>query len=401
MKKRVLFLDSLPFDTEIQVGSHNYARLFRGAGYEVFSLASYLNLKRLLRRSPDDIELIRNWQAGVRRSQEGIYSYTPLCLFPYIRAPLLDNLPLARRCLKYCQPNLGTILRKCGFREVDVLFVNNVRLISVLKYVRAAKVAFRISDRIEGFQNVPKTIVALQNEVARSADMLFATSRGLYDEAKRLNERTVYLPNAVRESFIPEPDETFDCPPELCEIAGPVILYVGALSDWFDYDLYAFGLDRIRDASFVIIGPVTGNDRGRIQAILDGFGRDYPHFHYLGPKAHGILKNYLAHADVGIIPFQVNSFTDEINPVKLFEYASFGLPTVATDMAEVHGYPEMVRVAKTPEGYVKELRHALEKKKTEGPKYRFAARQHTWERRFSTILKNLESLRRDPLPVNV
>jgi hypothetical protein len=55
---------------------------------------------------------------------------------------------------------------------------------------------------------------------------------------------------------------------------------------------------------------------------------------------------------VGIIPFKVNELTHHVNPIKLREYLSAGLPVVSTAMPEVEFYGHLCSVARTNDEFV-------------------------------------------------
>ena len=167
MQKKILFLDSLSMESNFRVGSHKYANLFRKNGFEVFSLSHFVNINRFLRRNSVDKELIKSWRKGVQISREGIFFYSPLCFFPYLNLPILNKLKLAHECLRFCYPNLKKILQERDFINVDLLFVNNISLISILKFVKPRIIVSRISDRIERFKNAPANISMLQDEVIK------------------------------------------------------------------------------------------------------------------------------------------------------------------------------------------------------------------------------------------
>ncbi len=63
-----------------------------------------------------------------------------------------------------------------------------------------------------------------------------------------------------------------------------------------------------------------------------------PNVKLLGRKPYASLPSYLRAFDVGIIPFKLNELTRNVNPIKLREYLSAGLPVVSTDMPEVARY---------------------------------------------------------------
>jgi len=392
MNKKILFLDALPFDSKIQVGSHHYARLFRSAGYEVFSLSNYLNFLRFIRRKPEDREMIENYRSGVRVSAEGIRTYTPLCVLPYLNFPALNSLTLARHCLRFCFPPLGKMMD--SFRKVDILFVNNIRLRSILRIVESKTIVLRITDRFDAFPNVPGTIVELEREMIRMADLVFVTSRKLQEEIRDLNPNTHYLPNGVAADFLRRPEDATPPPEEYRNLHRPIAVYVGAVSDWFDYELFEFGLSRLKDVSFVVIGPICGVNYRRNWRLIQRFSKTFPNFTYLGSKDFNELKPYLHHAAVGLIPFRVNTLTHEINPVKLFDYAASGLQTVASDMRELRHFRQLAALYSTHEEYTDFIRAAT----SEGDRAMWervaVAGRNTWEARFELLVSKLQELER-------
>src|SRR5690606_19701966 len=67
-----------------------------------------------------------------------------------------------------------------------------------------------------------------------------------------------------------------------------------------------------------------------------------PNVVLLGRKPFAELPAYAAAFDVGLIPFAVNELTTAVNPIKLREYLSAGLPVVSTEL------PELVPFANRP-----------------------------------------------------
>lgn len=390
MNNKVLFLDSLSFNSTTQVGAQKYAKLFNKNDYEVFSLSRFLNIYTFIRKNYEDRELIQNWKRGVQRSKEGIYFYSPFCLVPYFNLPLFDNIGIAQNCLKYCFPDLKRILESYGFLEVDILFIHNIRLISVLKFIKPKLTVFRISDRIESFKNQPKTILAVQREVIQMSDVIFATSQNLQREASTISKKCFYLPNGVDNHFIMKQGEAYLHPEEYKDIKKPIVLYLGAISDWFDYELYEYGLRKLEKKSFVMIGSVSGVNYKKNLAKIQQYTKTYKNFYYLGPKPYCELKKYLAHADIAIIPFKINSLTNDINPVKLFEYAAYGLPIVAANMSELQNYKEFGFLYSNKDEYVLHICNSLDRKEYLIPKLISFARKNTWEKKFEYISSKLE-----------
>ena len=103
-----------------------------------------------------------------------------------------------------------------------------------------------------------------------------------------------------------------------------------------DVELIA-GLARQRpDASVVVIGP-TATPRGS--------GANLPNVHWLGPRDHQLLPDYLRFFDVGLIPFRHVPVAHNANPIKLYEYLAAGVPVVSTALPAVRPVPGSVWLA--------------------------------------------------------
>jgi len=64
-----------------------------------------------------------------------------------------------------------------------------------------------------------------------------------------------------------------------------------------------------------------------------------PNVHLLGGKKIEELPAYLAHSDVGLLPFLPGKISDAVSPIKIFEYLFSGTPVVATKLPEIVDYP--------------------------------------------------------------
>jgi glycosyltransferase involved in cell wall biosynthesis len=69
--------------------------------------------------------------------------------------------------------------------------------------------------------------------------------------------------------------------------------------------------------------------------------------------------------DVGLNPRVVNKLSLAMNPVKLLEYLSLGMPVVSTDLPAVRKFQEYVYIAKTQEHFIELIADALQDTSTE------------------------------------
>src|SRR5207249_3719514 len=134
------------------------------------------------------------------------------------------------------------------------------------------------------------------------------TSEMLCRDRLRFNANTHWVPNGVdleHFSSIAAPAA------DVQNIPGPVIGFIGGLSEWVDIDLIGDLAKRRTDWSIVLVGPI-GVDVSRIQNL--------PNIRLLGARAYTTLPAYLAAMDVALIPFKRDRVTYYADPIKAYEY---------------------------------------------------------------------------------
>jgi UDP-galactopyranose mutase len=94
------------------------------------------------------------------------------------------------------------------------------------------------------------------------------------------------------------------------------------------------------DVQFIMIGPVVKIDPADLPRR--------PNIHWLGPKSYAELPAYMAHWDMGWMPFALNGATRYISPTKTPEFLAAGLPVVSTaivDVVRTYGALGLVQIA--------------------------------------------------------
>jgi hypothetical protein len=89
--------------------------------------------------------------------------------------------------------------------------------------------------------------------------------------------------------------------------------------------------------SLVLIGPVGECDPSTDISDLEAC----PNVQFIGPINYDALPSWLAHADLGLLPLQVNGYTRHMFPMKFFEYLSSGLPVVATAIPALEAHADV------------------------------------------------------------
>jgi glycosyltransferase involved in cell wall biosynthesis len=217
--------------------------------------------------------------------------------------------------------------------------------------------------------------------LVRHADHVFATSRQMVAERRTLNPHTTYMPaGADIVPFLqqwPEPDD-------LAPLPHPRLLFFGALDVWLDQELLTRVAQTIPHATVILIGPARCN--------LDRM-RHLPNVHLLGPRTHDELPAYLHHADLFLIPYQVNAYTANIHPVKTYEALATGKPLVTTALPELEAYQGPVTVAHDADAFIRGIEQGLaEDDPAQAGRRRSIAHRNTWDSRYQTIKEHLPDL---------
>lgn len=203
--------------------------------------------------------------------------------------------------------------------------------------------------------------------VSQGAELVAATAEALVDELGARSVSAHLLQNAVSERLI-NPGRDHPTGP-------PMIAYIGTL-DWrFDADLLAATAGLLPDCHFSIAGRVLPE----VEPLLQGL-RSMTNVEILGAVSEAEKESLLAQARVGIVPFQAGPIADGVNPTKVYEYCSYGLPVVTASSIACRALSPPVRVAVTSEEFAEAIREALEEGARSPESFRFAE-ENTWRHR--------------------
>jgi len=218
-------------------------------------------------------------------------------------------------------------------------------------------------------------IMEANTTMLRRSDVIFANSRRLMEQAKRLNTQAHLFRAGVDLELFQQAEEiNSTTPSDLNGVQGPLVGYIGALHQWVDVDLLLRVAQAMPDCQFVLVGPLVC-EIGELRTL--------PNVHWLGQKSHNEIPRYVRQFDACVIPYRQDAYTETSYPAKLNEYLALGKPVVATPLPELvdynREYGEILYLAADAPAFVSVLRQALTTTSlTMRERYRQAAQDNSW-----------------------
>jgi len=231
------------------------------------------------------------------------------------------------------------------------------------------------NDYPAGFSNALPIAQIFFEKTLRMADLVVTVSKNIHEKINLLRSQEVFvIGNGVAdEHFMNLGDHK--TPEDLATILRPIVLYVGAISDWFDTGLLLKLCTQLPLSSFVLIGPILSQS---VREKMKEFPRN---LHWLKEKEYHQLPGYIMAADACIIPFLKNQLTEGLNPNKLYEYLACGKPVVTMDYSSEIGLLEpLIFVAHSHEEFIMQTQRALQSLPDTGALQRIA-HENSWKKK--------------------
>jgi glycosyltransferase involved in cell wall biosynthesis len=213
-----------------------------------------------------------------------------------------------------------------------LLWVYTPTVAPYLDGIPRSGIVYHCVDRWWAFSEYDGTVMRRHHAaLCRRADAVFASASELLEDCREFAPDAQLMTHGVdwdhfaTAAFAPPPR-----PADIADVTGPILGFFGLIHDWIDQELLGRLADALPHATLVLIGKT----RVDTTALLAR-----PNVRWVGQKPFAQLPAYAAAFDVALVPFRLNELTAAVNPIKLLEYLSAGVPVVATAL------PEIVRMA--------------------------------------------------------
>jgi glycosyltransferase involved in cell wall biosynthesis len=222
--------------------------------------------------------------------------------------------------------------------------------------------------------------VRREEHLAQAADLIFTVSPPIFARFRaRFPHKTFLAPNGVEFDRFAQ-DHGSDPPPLPFPAGPPLIVFAGALGEWFDWDTLFYCCQALPDCNFLVMGGFSA----KIHRLVKE--RRHPNLELLGQVPYPRLPAIFRQAHTGIIPRVKHPATEAMSPLKLYEYLAAGLPVVSSPMHDCENLaaPGLVYVADSPAAFAASLKEAvhLSRRPDLVRQRRSIARQHSWDRRW-------------------
>ena len=382
-RKKILMACTHHWTSPMQVGSHHLAREFVKAGYDVAYLSAPVTPLHLLKGVDQDLAArFSVFKQGGRYDQgRCVWSYVPGAWFAPDARPLLNSRKVYDSWFKFTFPDVVRKVIDAGFGSPDVFYIDNLSYWFWLECVSYKQSVFRIMDNHAGFPGAGSHVKEIEGRLGRSVDLVVYSAATSLDYVETLQPRKkVYLPNGV--DFHHFALNSKAAPQAYRSIPRPRAVYLGAMDARFDFELVQKAAQENPGVSFVLIGP-----RNTACKELEKEGN----IHLLGPIPYNTLPPYLHHAEIGIIPFNVEKHPDlihSVHPLKLYQYMACGLAVVSTEWDEIKNMNTPALICSTQSEFSRSVGHMAFCEHDRNV-YRDFASQNDWSKRLQTILNHL------------
>jgi hypothetical protein len=218
------------------------------------------------------------------------------------------------------------IIKRLGITTVIDASLNLVRFPRI-------KNVFKIYDLVDDHLETNRSLnidagrLKYLTDDIRCADLVTAITEQVKDKVlSRFNIDAILLPNGVDMTE----KELLSIPERNKHNNAKIFGFIGNIHEkWVNMNLaldaFMGHLAKYPQDEFRIIG---GGDNDYIKRLSNEYNN--PQIKFLGPVGQNEIYNQFSHIDIGVIPFHINSFTENSLPIKAIEHGCFDTPVIST-----------------------------------------------------------------------
>ena len=315
---------------------------------------------------------LKSYAKLARTTEEGITVVSPAVL------PFFGSAAAAAANRRLLTAQISSLARRRGLTK-PILWIAIPTAVEVAGRLDESMVIYHVSDKYDAntmdHSTDPALIRKLHERAIEVADLVFYSSRKLFDEVSAGREKSHLLEQAVdfdHWSRLGEGEVTVTA--AIANIPHPRIGYFGAIEPWLiDQELIKKASREHAEWNWVFIG---NKSRGlEIEAL--------PNVHFIPPVSYEELPHYAAGFDVCVLPWNTEvPFTSYGSAIKVREYLASGKPVVISPLPEYESMRDVLRIGRTRDQFLNLVEDALRETGSELMRARQAAvKDGTWDAR--------------------
>jgi glycosyltransferase involved in cell wall biosynthesis len=318
------------------------------------------------------VHKLRAFAQGPVQIAERMWVFTPLVV------PLPASAWAGVVNRQILRASLAWLRRRLGMDRYQLwTFLPNV--VEHLGSLDPSLVVYYCTDEFSQFSYLDgEKLARWDQSLCRRADVVFTTATSLAEKRRPYNPEThLALHGVDHQHFGQAMREETPVAAEVAALPRPMLGFFGLIHDWIDQELIAYLAAQRPSWSIVLIGKAAV-DVSRLERL--------PNVHLLGRRPYEELPRFCKAFSVGLLPFAINELTRNVNPIKMREYLSAGLPVVSTDLPEVRAQRDLCRVAGTREAFLQACEQAIASdNEVERRRRSEAMKKETWEAKVEQI----------------
>ena len=314
---------------------------------------------------------LKSYAKLARTTEEGITVVSP-AVVPFFGSPVA-----AATHRKLLTTQIASLAKRRGLTN-PILWIAIPTAVEVVGRLHESLVIYHVSDKYDAntmdHATDPALIRKLHERAIAAADLVFYSSRKLFDEVTTAREKSHLLEQAVDFDHWSQVSRGVEVADAVARIPRPRIGYFGAIEPWLvDQELIKKAAREHADWNWIFIG---NKSRG---LEIEGL----PNVHFLPPVPYEELPHYAAGFDVCVLPWNTEvPFTSYGSAIKVREYLASGKPVVISPLPEYESMKNVLRIGRTHEQFLKLIEDALNETGDDlRPARQEAVRNGTWDAR--------------------
>jgi glycosyltransferase involved in cell wall biosynthesis len=315
---------------------------------------------------------LKSYAKLARTTEEGITVVSPAVV------PFFGSAAAAATNRRLLTAQISSLAKRRGLTK-PILWIAIPTAVEVVGRLDESIVIYHVSDKYDAntmdHATDPTLIRKLHERAIEGADLVFYSSRKLFDEVTVGPEKSYLLEQAVdfdhwsrlsrREVAVAE---------AVAKIPQPRIGYFGAIEPWLiDQELIKKAARERPEWNWIFIG---NKSRGlEIEQMSN--------VHFLPPVSYEELPHYAAGFDVCVLPWNTEvPFTSYGSAIKVREYLASGKPVVISPLPEYESMSDVLRIGRNRDQFLQLVDEALREQGDELIRARQAVvKDGTWDAR--------------------